>query len=168
MTSRSGLTLYERPVAAGFRVRDDVRLADSLTGPRTDAGLPAADHEHDWLVEAFREISALEGLAPGWDGYEALPVSRLHANRAYQFLRAVMTDDTPLPDFVPLSDGGIQLEWHLAQVRVDFITDSEGTPTVLVEHADGALDEVPAATVRLDDFKRTLVAGMASGSLVRR
>jgi hypothetical protein len=91
----------------------------------------------EWESVALARFAELERAAPNWDGYGALPASRIHADRAMRFLVEVMTDDAPMPDIVPLADGGIQLEWHGADVRVDFISDDEQPdPLLYVDQAN--------------------------------
>lgn len=102
----------------------------------------------EWLEGVTARLSALEGLAPNWDSYGALPVAVIHANRAVRFLRRFMTDALPRPDVVPLNDGGVQLEWHLPNCRVDFITDEQlPEPVVVTQAGDGEIQETPAHQV---------------------
>ena len=57
-----------------------------------------------------------------------------HANRASQFLGLVIgLGDVPLPDIIPLADGGVQLEWHTSDGRrIDFVSDEDAGPVVLL------------------------------------
>lgn len=99
----------------------------------------------DWRQRAVAELAQLERLTPDWDGYGGLPVARVHANRALRFLRRFMTDQSPMPEIVPLADGGVQLEWRLPAGRVDFVTDSEAPHAVLLIERPGAhLEELQA------------------------
>ncbi len=76
-----------------------------------------------------------------------MPVSRFHANRALRFLERFMDESLPDPDFVPLADGGVQLEWHLEGRRIDLLTDEEiDEPVVLIQVGDQALEERAAAS----------------------
>jgi hypothetical protein len=48
----------------------------------------------------------------GWDSYGAPPVLREVSFFALEILNHVMRPRTPIPQVVPSSVGGIQLEWH--------------------------------------------------------
>ena len=118
------------------------------------AGLP------QWHSEALAELAKLEGLVPGWDGYAGLPVSRLHANRALRFLGQFMEDGLPMPEIVPLADGGVQLEWHLPAHRVDFVSDDENpTSVVMVEKPGQEVAELPAGSYSADVLRALFGSG---------
>lgn len=86
-----------------------------------------------WEESVTSALAALERLTPNWDTYGAFPVTRTHSTRAAKFLRLVMAEDSVVPDVVPLSDGGVQLEWYLPWGRFDFISDSESRDPILLK-----------------------------------
>lgn len=92
-------------------------------------------------------LSTLEGLPPGWDSEGGLPVARKHANRSMWFVEHLLSiGDVREPEIVPLADGGVQLEWHIEGRRVDYITDEESDPMILLQDEDG-LREISMADV---------------------
>ncbi|MEJ7786391.1 MAG: hypothetical protein WKF96_16430 [Solirubrobacteraceae bacterium] len=110
-----------------------------------------------WRDAVAARLAELERLAPNWDGDGGRPVSRRHGNRAFAVVeRLFALGEVGLPDIVPLADGGVQLEWHLDNgIRVDFVTDDDSEPMVLIEDADG-LREEPARTFPIEHLHATL------------
>jgi len=147
MTATS-ITMYET-AGAGFTLPSyDTTTLTTVLGWPQRAPTPAIE----WRDVATARLAELERLAPGWDSDGGLPVRRRHANRAIQFLVRLMADaSTPiaLPDIVPLADGGVQLEWHVAPgKRLDFVSDEDAEAVVLVQDA-GTLRETPARLVNV-------------------
>ena len=68
--------------------------------------------EPDWLRDFQVRLSEVISLPIGWDGYRGRPTSLHAVVTALTFLWSAITRETPAPSVVPLSDGGIQLEWH--------------------------------------------------------
>lgn len=70
--------------------------------------------EIDQGFEEFclRKLAALESLEPGWDSESASPIDREIIEAARRFVRSVPDGIAPRPMVVPLSSGGVQLEWH--------------------------------------------------------
>jgi hypothetical protein len=62
--------------------------------------------------ENQKKFSELSSLAKGWDSYKALPVTRRALNEAKGFLSSFNLPYVPLGFACPLSDGGMQVEWH--------------------------------------------------------
>ena len=72
-----------------------------------------------WLGAVHQRIKELLELRPNWDGYGGRRIDFRRAQLALDVLSAVMTEKTPIPDIVPGSDGGVQLEWHCGQVDLE-------------------------------------------------
>lgn len=151
----SSLTLGGSNDMAIHRMSSSDALTSSFDENVDDrAGLP------QWHAEALAALARLEGLVPGWDGYAGLPVSRLHANRVLRFLGRFMEDGLPMPEIVPLADGGVQLEWHLATRRVDFISDEENlSPVVMVDQAGQGVADLPSDSYSAEDLRALLSPG---------
>lgn len=66
-----------------------------------------------WRKSVRDQLNALCALKPGWDGYQAGPVSFDNANFALRMLESICGSDTPPPQIVPGSDGDLQIEWHM-------------------------------------------------------
>jgi hypothetical protein len=74
-----------------------------------------------WFPETARRINRILQLSADWDTYNAPRIDPQHALAALFFLSLTMAADTPPPSVVPLSDGGVQLEWHRAGVDVEVV-----------------------------------------------
>lgn len=114
------------------RESDSVRFfVDDPADLGGQADLPA------WTGEALAAILAHQSLPVNWDSYGGLPLSDRHARIAWRFLELVMGDELPLPDFVPLPDGGLQLEWDANGAQLSFTSEDGTMPTLwLSEHGE--------------------------------
>ncbi|MCL4850147.1 MAG: hypothetical protein KJZ78_02055 [Bryobacteraceae bacterium] len=65
-----------------------------------------------WLKPTIQVLTDLLQLPQNWDGYGASQVREQIAQQALLMLIEVMENDAPPPSIVPLSDGGVQVEWH--------------------------------------------------------
>jgi hypothetical protein len=55
----------------------------------------------------------------GWDSYHAPPLRTDTANFALYVLSTIMHKRTPMPQVVPTSAGGVQLEWHEKDIDLE-------------------------------------------------
>jgi len=65
-----------------------------------------------WLPPTKQALNDLLQLQENWDGYGAAQIEEQVAQNALMLLLEVMDNDAPVPSVVPLSDGGVQIEWH--------------------------------------------------------
>lgn len=79
-----------------------------------------AKYENTWQVEVLDKLYELLQLPPDWDGQSAPVVRRDAAMFVLEVLGKVMQPHTPLPQVVPSSVGGIQIEWHEAGIDLEF------------------------------------------------
>ena len=79
-----------------------------------------------WLAPTLKTLRDLSQLPKDWDGYGADQIHEQIPFRALGVLGEVMDFDSPAPSVVPLSDGGIQLEWHRhgRNLEIEFPTDA--------------------------------------------
>lgn len=123
--------------------------------PEREIVLPA------WIIPAFMQLYLLQRLPDDWDSYGGVALQVSHRDAALRFLGLAMADGVPLPDIVPLADGGVQLEWRSAGVEVDYISDNElSEPTVFITR-DGEAEEIEetwAVSYRLDELRSMLRA----------
>lgn len=82
--------------------RQTVQLAYSESGNR----LPS------WVLTVLRSLAERWGTEPGWDSYDAKPTDPQHAVRLLNYLCVLLNDSSTPPVITPLSDGGLQAEWH--------------------------------------------------------
>lgn len=68
--------------------------------------------EEPWRFVVEARLKKLADYAEGWDGYQSPPPHPSVIAYARSVLNSVMKFDTPPPAIVPMSEGGLQLEWH--------------------------------------------------------
>jgi hypothetical protein len=111
-TQVSTCTLSQRDLLSG-RTWVDV---DSET-PVVRAMVPSRSPR--WVQPTVESLAALLALPSGWNSYDARTVKPSIAQAAFELLADVMDGDTPGPSIVPTSAGGLQLEWHTANVELE-------------------------------------------------
>lgn len=114
-------------------VRDDMAARDFFL-----VGDTAVSSE----ASAAALIEGMRGLAQGWDGYDAVPLSEDTLANAIRALRVAL-DQVPSPDITPNPNGTLSFEWEsergnahleIGKTRFSFyIQPSVGAPTL----ADG-------------------------------
>lgn len=83
------------------------------------------------------ELTRLGQLHPGWDGRQAKPITQQAAYAAVGVVLTLMLDgQSEFPQFFPLPDGGIQVEWY-ADDQVEIAIDGRGEAHVLATAANG-------------------------------
>lgn len=115
-------------------------VGDRGEGP--DVYTVVAPDASPWYGAALDQISGLTALAHGWNGYDAREVKADMAIDAAKFLTRVAFPGIAAPSIVPLSDGGVQVEWHRGGLDIE-ITFSDDEPGVYVVDREGGEDELP-------------------------
>ena len=75
------------------------------------------------------ELKRLADLGPNWDGYKAPPLDTSTIERAQAFLDNMST--------VPLSNGGVQFEWHMRGLDLEISFEPDGKTYVLTVSESG-------------------------------
>lgn len=65
-----------------------------------------------WEPDVLQRVIQLHALPKNWDGYSAEPVNDSVITFALVVINNAMRLTTPAPQIVPMSNGGLQLEWH--------------------------------------------------------
>lgn len=104
----------------------EVRIAD------------APDPIPEWFYRTLRAVVHSLSLEPGWDSYDANPVSRSAAETGLARLFDVMQPSSPPPTVAPIPDGGLQFEWHRNGLDVEIELSRDGVARFVV--ADLSLD----------------------------
>ena len=66
-----------------------------------------------WLPSVQSQLEILTALPQGWDAMGSPPVRADIGEFAINYLLPkIMNDITPAPSLVPVSGGGLQIEWH--------------------------------------------------------
>lgn len=107
--------------------------------------LEFTDPPAPWLIGLLRELSQIGQLEGNWDSYGSLPPDPQCAVAAATLLLALIGPDTPHPQIVPTSRGGVQFEWHRA--GADLEIDIESPTRVHVYFEDQRDDKVVERTL---------------------
>ena len=113
----------------------------NLTQMTDLAPIPSIETLADRSCTAVEDLTRLD---PGWDGYDGVPVLPVVAQRALRLLEAIGAHTKIVPDAVPLSDGGLQLEWYVGvhEIEVEIAPDC-ATRLHRECTGDGSVIEVP-------------------------
>lgn len=136
---------------------DRPRLAGLNT---TTIGAPKWDK---WESAVLQEVLRLTELKRGWDSYNAHPIRWDAALFALLILRNVMQATTPVPQIVPSSVGGVQLEWHERNIDLELhITGPYECELWYQDHANPNAQPVCEEITNDLSLIRTLVAELTS------
>lgn len=72
-----------------------------------------------WQAAVLERVVALLNMPANWDGYGAPAISREAVMFALEVLQRTMQPTTPVPQVVPSSVGGVQLEWHERDIDLE-------------------------------------------------
>lgn len=135
----------------------DVRLPDS--------GATAFDlnRSADWLPDAQAKLREYQALPGNWDGHGGRSLKPDVAYFAMNLLAQTTTAHTPAPHLVPLSYGGLQIEWHTKGI------DLEIEVTALGQIYASCQDDRDARNNFADEFSSDLtIISKAIGALTTR
>lgn len=106
------------------------------------------------MSQALARINQLASLDEGWDSYGARAVQPDSAIHAVRLLAAVISAGAPLPEIVPTTEGGIQLEWHRSGADLELEITPRSAVEVFLRFPDEQTWEGPLANNkwRLEQF----------------
>jgi hypothetical protein len=67
-------------------------------------------------------------LKPNWDSYSADAIDPKLVHDAMNLINGLLAPTSPAPRVVPLSSGGLQLEWHRQGIDLEVVFDRDGQP----------------------------------------
>jgi hypothetical protein len=79
----------------------------------------------DPLIQGFVDLLT---LPPNWDSYGAVVIDPKVVQDAMSFIHGLLGPTSPAPRVVPLSDGGLQLEWHRNGIDLEIVYDRDEAP----------------------------------------
>lgn len=79
----------------------------------------------DPLMQGFVDLLT---LPPNWDSYGASGVDTKVVHAAISFINGFLRPSSPAPRVVPLSSGGLQLEWRRNGVDLEIVFDRDERP----------------------------------------
>jgi hypothetical protein len=122
-----------------------------------NAGATSATQVYEPIEELWRSITEarlkrLGSYPQGWDGYQSPPPHPSIIAYARSVLNSVMQQDTPAPSIVPMSEGGLQLEWHRAGYDIELAIYSTDDVELSIEFPDDR-EPVEEKPLRLSFFE---------------
>jgi hypothetical protein len=130
-------------------VHVDPHAASSNSSLTSGKGVPVVTMKvgfaAEWLTDALMRLQDLAALAPDWDSYGAKPVEADMAMAAVRFLAtlAAAAPGVDKPSVVPLSDGGVQVEWHRGGIDLEVAFSDDEPGVYLVDHTSNATVQHP-------------------------
>jgi hypothetical protein len=82
-------------------------------------------------AEAMRTLGELANLPPNWDGYGSPPPTRVALNVVMDVLLHIDDRNLPSVRVVPVSGGGIQLEWRVSTRELQLEISCDGSAQYL-------------------------------------
>lgn len=79
----------------------------------------------DPLMQGFVDLLT---LTPDWNSYGAGSIDSALVHEAMEFMNDLLSPSNPAPRVVPLSSGGLQLEWHRRGVDLEIVFDRGEAP----------------------------------------
>lgn len=86
----------------------------------------------DWFKPTLLSLVRMLLLPRGWDTFAARSIAPESVEHALAFLAHTLHPTSAPPAVVPLSDGGIQLEWHRGGLDVEVTFSPDGEPALYV------------------------------------
>jgi hypothetical protein len=126
---RGSVASYHSEVRNGARPK---ALTIAMAGVPLESRPPLIRH-----VE--RELNRLWALPLHWDGRHAAQLTLAAAQGAVNMLGALLSPDGPPPQFFPLPDGGVQVEWLIADNSIEIEIEGDGSVQILAMNAAGEL-----------------------------
>jgi hypothetical protein len=157
----STLASSPRPTPSTIRVAEDFYLHGPPPTNRVSIQVVVPDPTGrlHWLATQVEDqLNDLLRLRTGWDGRRGQPPTPAAVDSAIDVFATVGADAFP-PQLFPLSDGGLQLEWH-AGASVEIEVDASGAVHVLAADENDQIvinDEMgPGDTQMLDRVRASL------------
>lgn len=89
-----------------------------------------------WLDSGLTKLSGLIRLPEDWDSYGAPPIDAEVAGTLWEVLVTLAEAEAPEPDVVPLSSGGLQLEWYTPELEVQLSIEPPAPQALWLSYRD--------------------------------
>jgi hypothetical protein len=129
-------------------------IADTPLGAPSDP----KPMELAWLGDTVKGLGNTLSLSRGWDTYDGAPVSARSVQRALAFLVGFLEPSSPTPAVVPLSDGGVQMEWHRGGLDIELTFSPREAAELYVRDLETGDEWEGDATPELVEQVRPLLA----------
>lgn len=109
-----------------------------------------------WQIEAVRKLFQLLALPRDWDSYGSPPPSEVAVTVGVRLILGIDLDYFVSPRIVPVSGGGVQLEWSLGSREVEIEIDDEGSAEYLKSSYGKPIEEGPLSLGDLTQIRSLL------------
>lgn len=96
-----------------------------------------------WLQGIEKNLRDLLLLQPNWDSYGATAIDEKIVLKAFNLLFSIESKDIPKPVVVPVSDGGIDIEWNIAKIFLSLKIREDGSRFFFADRESGKRDGGP-------------------------
>ena len=103
-------------VTSNVAVRSDA-YRGSNTGSVVNRAVPVTALA-EWQIRAIEKIASLGELVSNWDSYGSPPISDQALRVTIGLIRASQVDAVAIPRIVPMSGGGIHVEWNVGHKKL--------------------------------------------------
>lgn len=132
----------------------------SITMPQWSAVVPVHTLS-SWQIAAVIGILKAANLPDDWDGYGSPPPLQSVVNASIRLLIGVNFDDLPNPYVIPVSGGGLQIEWSVAQRELELEILPDGSVEFLKAERGQPLEEgklVPVSSSAIQPLLAWLIS----------
>lgn len=88
------------------------------------------------LESSIHRVQQLKAMPPNWDGYGSPPIQPSAVSVTIQLMRAIARISSLPPHIVPVSGGGLQLEWAIGQRELEIGVAPSGSLDYLTDEND--------------------------------
>jgi len=107
-------------------------------------------------AEAMRRLGEIAKLQHNWDSYGSPPPSSTALEIVMDLLLKIDHPNLPSTDVVPVSGGGLQLEWNVSDREIQLEISSEGTAQYLQIERGRPVREEEIAALSTEQVKLLL------------
>lgn len=93
-----------------------------------------------WFGQVSERLRRFLSYGPNWNEYGEMPISERAVRRTLIVLHRVAING-PEPVVVPVSDGGIQIEWYYGGTEIEVEVPPSGPVSIYVARPDGSSRE---------------------------
>jgi hypothetical protein len=115
------------------------------------SGVVLVSELSQWQIEAIRKLFQLLALPRDWDSYGSPSPSEVAVTAAVRLILGIDLDYFVSPRVVPVSGGGVQLEWSVGSREVEIEINDECAAEYLKSHRGKPIEE---GQISLADFPR--------------
>lgn len=90
-----------------------------------------------WQHRVRARLDQLRALPQNWDGYHSVAISPSVVQFVMDVLGSAMPPFTSAPSIVPVSGGGLQLEWHEGGLDIELYVSKPYQAELYVGYLDG-------------------------------